>query len=111
MTTANDYILMLNTRDAVQQQAARDALLMLDEEAVNPLIEAFHAGVNEVTGVVILDLVGEIGGPDALTLLRYVFNFEEAHTAWYRASAKGLLYNEHSLDTAEREAVRRVCEG
>lgn len=91
--------------DLVKQFLAGDAearveLLALDEDAVNPLIEAFYAGVGEAGGVAIIDLVAEIGGPDALTLLRYAYHFEE-RLALKEAARRGLLLNQNNLDAQE----------
>ncbi len=92
----NDLLKQLTDGDA----EARAALLALDEDAVNPLIDAFHAGVSEAGGLAIIDLVAEIGGPDALTLLRYVYHFE-ARPAWKTAARRGLLLNRSNLDASE----------
>ncbi|MEL7233228.1 MAG: hypothetical protein AAGK74_01950, partial [Chloroflexota bacterium] len=43
--------------DDARMQRARIMLLAMDEEAVQPLTDAFYAGVNEVQGVVLLDVV------------------------------------------------------
>jgi len=98
-------IQQLASPDAAQREAARTALLSLDEEAVDPLIAEFHAGVSDAMGAIIIELVGEIGGPDALTLLRYVFNFEEHRPQCHAAAVKAMHYNAHSLDQSERDAL------
>ena len=98
-------ILHLTSSDAVQREAACDTFLAEDEEAVNPLIAEFHAGVSEALGVAIINLVGEIGGPDALTLLRYVYHFEEKHLEWHKAAREALLYNQCNLDSDELAAL------
>ncbi len=98
-------IRQLTSADAAEREAARNALLALDEDAVDPLIAEFHAGVSDAMGAAIIDVVGEIGGPDALTLLRYVFHFEEHRPLCHAAAIKALRYNAHSLDQSERDAL------
>ena len=83
------------------------ALFALDEEAVNLLADEFYAGVSEPLGVAILDIVGEIGGPDALSMLRNVYHFEDKHESWRKAGARGLLTNRDNLDAAEVEELMR----
>lgn len=87
--------------DTVQRESAQAELLSLDEEIVDPLIGEFYSGVSERLGVAIIELVAEIGGPDALSLLRNVYHFDDHHVAWRAAARRGLLHNRHNLDTTE----------
>jgi hypothetical protein len=87
--------------DALQRENAHAALRSLDEEIVDPLIGEFYSGVNESLGVAILELVAEIGGPDALSLLRNVYHFDDHHVLWRQTAARGLLHNRNNLDAAE----------
>lgn len=87
--------------DTVWRENAHAALRSLDEEIVDPLIGEFYSGVSERLGVVIIELVTEIGGPDALSLLRNVYHFDDHHTAWRAAARRGLLHNRHNLDASE----------
>lgn len=86
-------------------EAQRATLLALDEDAVDPLISAFYAGVNEAQGVAILELVGEIGGPDALTLLRNVGYDPTTRAAWRVAARDGLMMNRANLSAEEIEQL------
>ena len=106
LDTLRGYLLQLTRSDAAAREAARAALLVEDEDIVAPLVAEFHAGVSEALGVAIISLVGEIGGPDALTLLRYVYHFEDKRPAWQRAAREALLYNQHNLDSTELEDLR-----
>ena len=54
--------------------SARIEILQHDEDAVDALTDEFYSGVNEATGVIILNLLTEIGGPDALLVLVDVAN-------------------------------------
>jgi HEAT repeat protein len=86
--------------DAKRQQQARIVLLAMDEDAVPPLVDAFYAGVTEAQGVVLLDIVAEIGGPDAIQLLEDVSE-HPGKPAWERWALLGLARNfrEDILDT------------
>ena len=55
--------------DTAQRESAFAALRSLDEEIVDPLVGEFYSGVSEALGIAILELVAEIGGPDALSLV------------------------------------------
>jgi len=86
-------------------QAARMIILSLDEMAVDPLIDEFYAGVTDSEGVAILNIMAEIGGPDAMSTLRNVFHFEETRVALKRAAANGLLKNSGNLSQNELEEI------
>ncbi len=97
----------LTHNDAAQRQIARASLQSLDEDIVDPLIGEFHSGVSEALGVAILELIAEIGGPDALSMLRNVYHFDDHHAHWRAAAARGLLHNRDNLDAAELEELLR----
>ncbi|MEL6271163.1 MAG: HEAT repeat domain-containing protein [Chloroflexota bacterium] len=78
--------------DDARMQRARIMLLALDEEAVQPLTDAFYAGVNEAQGVVLLDVVAEIGGFEALQLLEDVF-YNGTKDVWQRWAGLGMARN------------------
>jgi hypothetical protein len=98
----------LTSDDTVQRQTAWDTLRALDEEILDPLIAEFYSGVSENSGIAILQLAAEIGGPDALSLLRNVYHFDDHHVAWQHAAGKGLLHNRANLDATELEDLLRV---
>jgi len=99
------YIRQLNSPQSTERESAREALRALDEDAVDPLINAFYAGVNEAHGIAILELVGEIGGPDALTLLRNIGYDPTTRPAWREAARRALLLNRDNLSPAEVETL------
>ncbi len=78
--------------DETRRQRARVMLLALDEDAVTALTDAFYAGVNEAQGVVLLDVVAEIGGPEAMQLLEDVYR-NPREPAWERWAALGMARN------------------
>jgi hypothetical protein len=93
--------------DAIQRENAHAALLALDEEIVDPLIGEFYSGMSEQSGVAILELVAEIGGPDALSMLRNIYHFDDHHAAWRDTARRGLLHNRDSLDAIELDELLR----
>jgi hypothetical protein len=86
--------------DNERRQRAQVLLLALDEDAVTALVDAFYAGVSEAQGVVLLDVVAEIGGPEALQLLEHVYR-NPREPSWERWAALGMARNfrEDVLDT------------
>ncbi len=83
--------------DEGRRQRARMMLLAMDEDAVQALVTTFHAGVSEAQGVVLLDVLTEIGGPVALQLLADVYA-NPPKPAWQRWAALGLARNAHEDD-------------
>lgn len=83
------------------QNQARHTLIMLDEDAVSPLVDEFYAGVTDNQGIAILKVIADIGGPDAMSTLRSVFHFEEQRLMLKQTAAEGLLHNRHSLSPKE----------
>jgi len=86
----------LTGADPQQRDAARLAILRLDEDAVELLDDEFYSGVNEATGLAILRLLSEIGGPEALNTLSFVHEIEARYPSWRDAAAHGLADNGRS---------------
>ncbi len=93
----------LNSENPDKRDEAHQALLMLDEDALEPLSDVYYRGVTEEHGIAILKLMAEIGGPTAMHTLREVFHFEERKPTWKRTAAEGLIHNEDSLSPHELE--------
>jgi hypothetical protein len=89
------------------QIAARMAILAQQENAIEPLVSVYSGGVNDVQGLAVLDILAEIGGFEAMALLRNVFAFEDKRPVMRYAAAKGLLRNEHNLSPDEVVEVTR----
>jgi hypothetical protein len=111
---SGDGRMSVNYRVLVEQLAspdnderlnARQTLLEMDEDALEPLTNVFYGGVNDTQGVAVLELVAEIGGPDALSMLRNVFYFEDQRVALKQKAAHGLLQNRANLSPNEIEEV------
>lgn len=79
--------------DVSQRESAFQSIYQLDEEAVAPLIDEFYAGVNEQTGVLILEIIGEIGGYEARQLLTDIVDMPQPYSSWGDAATDGLAHN------------------
>ena len=91
--------------DATSSMAARMILLALQEDAVDPLADEYYSGVNPAQGVAILELIGHIGGFEAMLILRNVFQWED-RPAFKRAAALALLANPNGLSPHEWDELR-----
>lgn len=94
----------LVSSETSERQAAKMILYALQEAAIEPLADLYYAGVTEAEGVAIASLFGEIGGYEALNVLRDVFKYE-SRVALKRAAALGLMEHVFSLSQDEREAI------
>ena len=77
----------------VERSAARMTLLKLDEDVIQPLADELYSGVSEPTGVAILELMGEIGGWEALMVLQDIYFAESSRAALVRTAAQALRDN------------------
>lgn len=110
--TALDFhqlALQLASANEDEQAAALRRLYALDEDAVDPLIDVFYAGVTEAVGAAIIAVLAAIGGPDALLALRNIYQYEE-RLALRRAAAQGLLHNPHNLAPDEHAQLTRFLD-
>lgn len=100
-----ELVRRLNHKSPAHSAAARMLLVALQEKAVGPLIDELYAGVSDAQGIVILDMLAEIGGPEAMEVLRSIFTHETQRPALQTAAARGLRHNVHNLSLSEVEAV------
>jgi hypothetical protein len=105
ITSLRQQLSALISDDPAIRDRVRLALFTLDEDAVTLLVEEFFAGVSEPLGLAMLDVVSEIGGPEALSMLRNVYHFEDRRESWKQAAARGLLRNRNGLDAKEVEEL------
>ncbi|HLU12016.1 MAG TPA: hypothetical protein VK003_20235, partial [Oceanobacillus sp.] len=70
--------------------------LRMDEDAVQPLADELYSGVDEKTGVVILELLAEIGGWEAMVVLQDIYQ-AGGREALVKAAAQGLARNDRRL--------------
>lgn len=85
MTDSSDLPLLIQNLmhdNADSRQQARLALLLYDEAAITPLLDAFYAGVSEKHGIAILEALGEIGGFEALALFEEIVHFNDSPASW-----------------------------
>lgn len=90
----------------IHQMAARMILLAVQEEAVEALADAYYAGLIEAHAKQVLGILGEIGGYEALNILRDVFQYE-ANKALKLAAVEGLIRNAEVLSQEERIDLAR----
>lgn len=76
-----------------ERTAAWLIFLHLDEEAVQPLADELYSGVDEPTGVAILELLAEIGTPAARLVLQDIYN-AGGRDALVKAAERGLARKE-----------------
>lgn len=95
------WIQQLASDNSTECITAQLWLLDRDEDAIEPLADAYYAGVNDTLGVAILKIMAEIGGWEALAILRNIFQFEEERLAFKQAAAQGLMHNRDNLSHDE----------
>lgn len=96
--------------EPIQQMAARMILLALQEDAIDPLIDAYYAGVNQQNGIKIIHLLTEIGGYQALHMLREIIKHDKKRIPLRVVAAQGLLYHSDRLDPREVQALERFLD-
>lgn len=89
------------------QLAARIIITSMQERAVPSLIDEYYAGVNQLQAEAILGLLGEIGGPNALNMLREVVRLEKGNVPLRVAAAQALMHNESVLSPKEKRALEK----
>jgi hypothetical protein len=86
-------VAQLTSNTTIERMAARLAFLKMDEGAVQPLADELYSGVNEVTGMAILELMGEIGGWEAISVLQDIYFAESSRPELSKVAAQGLRNN------------------
>ena len=79
----------------VERAAARLLFLKMDEDAIQPLADELYSGVSETVGVAILELMGEIGGWEAVSVLQDIYFAESSRPALVKAAEQALKDNGH----------------
>lgn len=87
-----EHLKQITDGDVTERAAAWLAFLKLDEDAVQLLADELYSGVNEQTGVVILELMAEIGGWEAMIVLQDIYQAGERDVL-VKTAAKGLARN------------------
>lgn len=100
---------LVSPDDAVRYAALR-ALYAGDEGAAVILCDLFAAGLNEPQACAVLEVLGEMGGFDALMLLFSAFHFD-ARPAVKETAAFALERNSANLTKDEREEIAAFLRG
>jgi hypothetical protein len=96
----------LASLDPAERDAARSTLLQMDEEVMDLLVAEFYAGMPEKLAVSLLEIIGEIGGYEALNLLGDVYYSRDTRPALKAAARLALLRNADNLDPLQAAKLR-----
>lgn len=96
----------LASLDTTEREAARAALLHMDEDVMDLLVAEFYAGMPDKLAVSLLEIIGEIGGYEALNLLGDVYYSSDTRPAVKAAARLALLRNEDNLDPQQVAKLR-----
>jgi hypothetical protein len=77
----------------VERTAARLLFLKMDEDAIQPLADELYSGVTEPIGIAILELMGEIGGWEAIAVLQDIYFAESSRPALVKVAEQALKDN------------------
>ena len=94
-----------------QRDAARAALLQMDEDVMDLLVAEFYAGMPEKLAVAVLEIIGEIGGYEALNLLGDVYYSRDTRPNLKIAARLALLRNADNLDPQQVAKLREDLTG
>jgi hypothetical protein len=89
----NALLNQLMSPDDVLRQIARLALLQQDEAIVGLLVDAFYAGVSLALGVELLNVIGQIGGYEAVALFRDLSSDPGTRAEWTAIAVKWLRHD------------------
>ena len=98
----------LSSLDATERNAARSSLLQMDEDVMDLLVAEFYAGMPEKLGVTLLEIIGEIGGYEALNLLGDVYYSNDTRPVLKATARLALLRNADNLDPLQVAKLREV---
>lgn len=106
MPTFSELMKQLASLDPAERESARAELLRMDEDVMDLLVAEFYAGMPEKLAVSILDIIGEIGGYEALNLLGDVYYSSDTRPALKAAARLALLRNADNLDPLQVARLR-----
>lgn len=106
MTNFRTLMDQLASLDQNEQAAAREKLLQIDEAVMDLLVAEFYAGMPEKLAVSLIEIVGEIGGYEALNLLGDIYYSADTRPALKAASRLALLRNADNLDPQQVAKLR-----
>jgi len=106
MPTFHTLMNQLASIDAAERDAARSTLLQMDEDVMDLLVAEFYAGMPEKLAVSLLEIIGEIGGYEALNLLGDVYYSRDTRPALKIADRLALLRKADNLDPQQVAKLR-----
>lgn len=106
MATFRELMKQLASLDPTERASARAALLQMDEDVMDLLVAEFYAGMPEKLAVSLIEVVGEIGGYEALNLLGDVYYSRDTRPALKAAARLALLRNADNLDPQQVAKLR-----
>ena len=109
-STVAALIPQLVSRDDAVRHAALRTLYAGDEQAAVILCDLFAAGLNEAQACAVLEVLGEMGGFDALMLLFSAFHFD-VRPAVKESAAFALERNSANLNADERTEITAFLRG
>ncbi|MBI1278394.1 MAG: hypothetical protein GC179_09725 [Anaerolineaceae bacterium] len=98
MATFHDLMTQLASLDSAERESARAELLRMDEDVMDLLVAEFYAGMPEKLAISLIEIIGEIGGYEALNLLGDVYYSRDTRPALKAAARIALLRNADNLD-------------
>ncbi len=96
----------LASLDPAERDAARSTLLHMDEDVMDLLVAEFYAGMPEKLAIAVLEIIGEIGGYEALNLLGDVYYSRDTRPVIKAAARLALLRNADNLDPLQVSKLR-----
>ncbi len=106
MPTFRTLMEQLASLDFTDRESARAALLQMDEDVMDLLVAEFYAGMPEKLAVALIEIIGEIGGYEALNLLGDVYYSRDTRPALKAAARRALLRNADNLDPQQVAKLR-----
>jgi hypothetical protein len=92
--------------DPAVQAAAQATLLGMDEDVMDLLVAEYYAGMPDKVAVRLLEIIGEIGGYEALSLLGDVCYSSDTRPAVKETARLALLRNADNLDPLQVAKLR-----
>jgi hypothetical protein len=106
MPAFRDLMKQLASLDPAERESARAEFLQMDEDVMDLLVAEFYAGMPEKLAVSLLEIIGEIGGYEALNMLGDVYYSSDTRPALKAAARLALLRNADSLDPLQVAKLR-----
>ncbi len=108
MATFRNFMNQLASLDLTEREFARAALLQMDEDVMDLLVAEFYAGMPEKLAITLIEIMGEIGGYEALNLLGDVYYSNDTRPTLKSAARLALLRNAENLDPLQVAKLREV---